>query len=74
MRDTVTVSAPPGPRRELDRTAAREGVSRGDVMRAPLAETCVPRSSIGDAWGGSDDEVTMASPGYRRLAELEEES
>jgi metal-responsive CopG/Arc/MetJ family transcriptional regulator len=38
MRDTVTVSLPPGMRRELDRIAAREGVSRSDVLRASLED------------------------------------
>ena len=38
MRDTVTVSLPPGIRRELDRIAAREGVSRSDVIRASLQD------------------------------------
>ena len=37
MRDTVTVSLPPGIRRELDRIAALEGVSRSEVLRASLA-------------------------------------
>jgi metal-responsive CopG/Arc/MetJ family transcriptional regulator len=38
MRDTVTVSLPPGVRRELDRIAAQEGVSRSDVLRAALED------------------------------------
>ena len=38
MRDTVTVSLPPGIRRELDRLAARDGVSRSEVMRASLED------------------------------------
>ena len=38
MRDTVTVSLPPGIRRELDRIAAREGLSRSDVLRASLED------------------------------------
>ena len=38
MRDTVTVSLPPGIRRELDRIAAREGVSRSEVLRASLED------------------------------------
>jgi metal-responsive CopG/Arc/MetJ family transcriptional regulator len=38
MRDTVTVSLPPGIRRELDRIAAQEGVSRSDVLRASLED------------------------------------
>ena len=36
--DTVTVSLPPGIRRELDRIAAQEGVSRSDVLRASLED------------------------------------
>lgn len=38
MRETVTVSLPPAIKRELDRIAAREGVSRSDVLRASLEE------------------------------------
>lgn len=38
MRETVTVSLPQKIRRELDRVAAREGVSRSDVLRASLEE------------------------------------
>lgn len=38
MRETVTISLPPAIRRELDRVAAREGVSRSDVLRASLEE------------------------------------
>ena len=38
MRETVTVSLPQKIRRELDRIAAREGVSRSDVLRASLEE------------------------------------
>ena len=38
MRETVTVSLPPGMRRELDRIAAQEGVSRSDVLRASLED------------------------------------
>lgn len=38
MRETVTVSLPQKIRRELDRIAARDGVSRSDVLRASLEE------------------------------------
>lgn len=38
MRDTVTISLPPGIRRELDRIAAQEGLSRSDVLRASLED------------------------------------
>ena len=38
MRETVTVSLPPAIKRELDRIAAREGLSRSDVLRASLEE------------------------------------
>ena len=38
MRETVTVSLPPAIRRELDRIAARDGVSRSEVLRASLEE------------------------------------
>ena len=38
MRDTVTVSLPPGMRRELDRLAAQEGVSRSELLRASLED------------------------------------
>lgn len=38
MRETVTFSLPQKIRRELDRVAAREGVSRSDVLRASLEE------------------------------------
>ena len=38
MRETVTVSLPAAIKRELDRIAAREGVSRSDVLRASLEE------------------------------------
>jgi metal-responsive CopG/Arc/MetJ family transcriptional regulator len=38
MRDTVTVSLPPAIRRDLDRIAARDGVSRSDVLRASLED------------------------------------
>lgn len=38
MRDTVTVSLPREIRRELDRLAKREGLSRSDVLRVALEE------------------------------------
>ena len=38
MRETVTVSLPAGVRRELDRIAAQDGVSRSDVFRASLED------------------------------------
>jgi len=38
VRETVTISLPAGVRRELDRIAARDGVSRSDVLRASLEE------------------------------------
>ena len=34
----MTISLRPGIRRELDRIAAREGVSRSDVLRASLED------------------------------------
>jgi metal-responsive CopG/Arc/MetJ family transcriptional regulator len=36
MRETVTISLPKGIRRELDRIAKEEGVSRSDVLRQSL--------------------------------------
>ena len=38
MRDTVTISLPPSLRRELDRLAEREGLSRSEIMRASLED------------------------------------
>jgi metal-responsive CopG/Arc/MetJ family transcriptional regulator len=38
MRDTVTVSLPQAVKRELDRVAKEEGVSRSDVLRLSLEE------------------------------------
>ena len=38
MRETVTVSLPRALKRELDRIAAREGLSRSDVLRASLED------------------------------------
>jgi metal-responsive CopG/Arc/MetJ family transcriptional regulator len=36
MRDTVTISLPQAVRRELDRVAKEEGLSRSDVLRQSL--------------------------------------
>lgn len=36
MRETVTISLPQGIRRELDKIAKEEGVSRSDVLRQSL--------------------------------------
>jgi metal-responsive CopG/Arc/MetJ family transcriptional regulator len=38
MRDTVTISLPRAIRRELDRVAKEEGVSRSDVLRQSLED------------------------------------
>jgi len=38
VRDTVTVGLPPATRRQLDRIAAQEGVSRSDVLQAALED------------------------------------
>ena len=38
MRETVTISLPKNVRRELDRVAKQEGVSRSDVLRQSLEE------------------------------------
>jgi metal-responsive CopG/Arc/MetJ family transcriptional regulator len=38
MRETVTVSLPQALKRELDQIAAREGLSRSDLLRASLEE------------------------------------
>jgi metal-responsive CopG/Arc/MetJ family transcriptional regulator len=38
VRETVTISLPAEVRRELDRIAARDGVSRSDVLRASFEE------------------------------------
>jgi len=38
MRDTVTISLPRGIRREVDRIAEREGVSRSEILRASLED------------------------------------
>ena len=38
MRETVTISLPRAVRRELDRIAKEEGVSRSDVLRQSLED------------------------------------
>jgi metal-responsive CopG/Arc/MetJ family transcriptional regulator len=38
MRETVTISLPPKVRRELDRIAKQDGVSRSDVLRQSLED------------------------------------
>jgi metal-responsive CopG/Arc/MetJ family transcriptional regulator len=38
MRETVTVSLPRAIRRELDRVAKEEGISRSDVLRQSLED------------------------------------
>ncbi len=38
MRETVTISLPPDVRRELDKVAREEGVSRSDVLRQSLED------------------------------------
>ena len=38
MRDTVTISLPQAVRRELDRVAKEEGISRSDVLRQSLED------------------------------------
>jgi metal-responsive CopG/Arc/MetJ family transcriptional regulator len=38
MRDTVTISLPQAVRRELDKVAKEEGVSRSDVLRQSLED------------------------------------
>ena len=38
MRETVTISLPRGIRRELDKIAKEEGVSRSDVLRQSLED------------------------------------
>jgi metal-responsive CopG/Arc/MetJ family transcriptional regulator len=38
MRETVTISLPPRVRRELDRVAKEEGISRSDVLRQSLED------------------------------------
>jgi metal-responsive CopG/Arc/MetJ family transcriptional regulator len=43
MRETVTISLPQAVRRELDRVAKEEGVSRSDVLRQSLEDFLVVR-------------------------------
>jgi metal-responsive CopG/Arc/MetJ family transcriptional regulator len=38
MRETVTISLPATVRRELDRVAKEEGISRSDVLRQSLED------------------------------------
>ena len=38
MRETVTISLPQAVRRELDRVAKEEGVSRSDLLRQSLED------------------------------------
>ena len=38
MRETVTISLPQAVRRELDRVAKEEGLSRSDVLRQSLED------------------------------------
>jgi len=38
MRETVTISLPQAIRRELDRIAKEEGVSRSDILRQSLED------------------------------------
>ena len=38
MRETVTISSPQAIRRELDKIAKEEGVSRSDVLRQSLED------------------------------------
>ena len=38
MRETVTISLPPDVRRELDRIAKEDGLSRSDVLRQSLED------------------------------------
>ena len=38
MRETVTISLPRAIRRELDKVAKEEGVSRSDVLRQSLED------------------------------------
>ncbi len=43
MRETVTISLPQAVRRELDRVAKEEGVSRSDVLRESLEDVLFVR-------------------------------
>ena len=43
MRETVTISLPQAVRRELDRIAKEDGVSRSDVLRQSLEDFLVVR-------------------------------
>jgi metal-responsive CopG/Arc/MetJ family transcriptional regulator len=43
MRETVTISLPQAVRRELDRIAKEDGVSRSDVLRQSLEDYLLVR-------------------------------
>jgi metal-responsive CopG/Arc/MetJ family transcriptional regulator len=43
MRETVTISLPQTVRRELDKVAKEEGISRSDVLRQSLEDFLVVR-------------------------------
>ena len=43
MRETVTISLPQAVRRELDRIAKEDGVSRSDVLRQSLEDFLLVR-------------------------------
>ncbi|HEY7838746.1 MAG TPA: ribbon-helix-helix protein, CopG family [Terriglobales bacterium] len=43
MRETVTISLPQAVRRELDKVAQQEGLSRSDILRLSLEDYLVVR-------------------------------
>jgi len=43
MRETVTISLPPDIRRELDRVAKEDGVSRSDILRQSIEDYLLVR-------------------------------
>ena len=45
MRETVTISLPQAVRRELDRIAKEDGISRSDVLRQSLEDFLKTRST-----------------------------
>ena len=51
MRETVTISLPQAVRRELDRIAKEDGVSRSDVLRQSLEDylSCDGSDACGSA-------------------------
>ena len=51
MRETVTISLPRAVRRELDRIAKEDGVSRSDVLRQSLeiSFSCAGSDACGSA-------------------------